>query len=209
MSASVQLMDPAVSTLEPVIAPLAAEPLAAGSVAAQSLAAPSLVAAAVVAESAVTAPEVAIRPARMADIPQIADLLETYARLGLVLPRPIGMLYRHMREFLVAVEGERVIGCGALRLYSPVLAEVCALAVAESCRGKSVGRRIVEALVEEARAFGVRRVFAMTLQESFFNRLGFRTVPMTEVPEKIEADRQEGIDRAKCMKATVVRDLEY
>lgn len=189
MSASVQLMEPAVSTLEPVVAPLAAQPLAA--------------------ESAVAAPEVAIRPACMADIPQIADLLETYARLGLVLPRPIGMLYRHMREFLVAVEGERVIGCGSLRLYSPVLAEVCALAVAESCRGRSVGRRIVEALVEQARAFGVRRVFAMTLQESFFNRLGFRTVPMTEVPEKIEADRQEGIDRAKCMKATVVRDLEY
>ncbi len=157
---------------------------------------------------AVAAPEIAVRRASIADVPQIAALLDAYAARGLVLPRPIGALYRHVREFLVALEGDRVVGCGALRIYSPVLAEVGALAVAEASQGRSVGRRIVEALVEEARSFGIRRVFAMTLQEAFFCRLGFRTVPMTEVPEKIEADRQDGIDRATCMKATVVRDLE-
>lgn len=184
MSAATQWVGTEVSLIDPVAFPVAAA-------------------------AVVAAPDVVIRQARITDVPQIAELLEEYARRGLVLPRPIGALYRHVREFLVAVEGDRVVGCGALRLYSPDLAEVGALAVAEDCQGKKIGRRIVEALVEEARAFGVRRVFAMTLQEPFFNRLGFRTVPMTDVPEKIEADRQEGIDRAKCMKATVVRDLEY
>ncbi|HEX7119674.1 MAG TPA: GNAT family N-acetyltransferase [Longimicrobiales bacterium] len=156
----------------------------------------------------VPGPELELRRARLADVVQLSELLDAYARLGLVLPRPVGVLYRHVREFLVAADGGRIVGCGALRLYSPELAEVAALAVAEDCRGRRVGRRIVEALVEEARGFGIRRVFAMTLQEPFFHRLGFRTVPMTDVPEKIAADRDEGIDRAACMKATVVRDLE-
>lgn len=148
-----------------------------------------------------------LRRPRLTDVPAISRLLEEYARLGLVLPRTQGQLFRHVREFLVAVEGDEVVGCASLRIYTPVLAEIGALAVAERCQGRRVGRRLVEALVGEAQELGIRRVFALTLQEPFFHRLGFRTVPMEEVPEKIAADRDEGINRAACMKATVVRDL--
>ncbi len=153
-------------------------------------------------------PAIALRRARLDDVGRMATLLDEYARRGLVLPRPIGVLFRHVREFVVATASDEVVGCGALRVYSPVLAEIGALAVAERCQGRRVGRCIVEALVGEARSLGTRRVFALTLQEPFFHRLGFRTVPMSEVPEKIAADRDEGIDRAACMKITVVRDLE-
>lgn len=188
MSAAIRWVDAVARGAEPAVAPLPAPPLEA-------------------AEGA-QVDAVEVRRARLADVPEIARLLDEYARLGLVLPRPITALYRHVREFLVAVEGAEVVGCGALRLYTPALAEVAALAVAERLQRRHVGRRIVESLVAEARAFGIRRVFALTLQEPFFHRLGFRSVPMTEVPEKIAADRDEGIDRAACMKITVVRDLE-
>jgi amino-acid N-acetyltransferase len=149
-----------------------------------------------------------LRRAHPADVPAIADLLDRYARLGFVLPRAPEQIYRQIREFVVVVEGERVVGCGGLRIYNATLAEVVALAVAEEYQGKGVGRRIVEALLEEARMLAMRRVFALTLQETFFHQRGFRTVPMAEVPEKIAADKAEGIDRALCMKTTVVRDFE-
>jgi amino-acid N-acetyltransferase len=149
-----------------------------------------------------------LRRAHPADVPAIIELLDRYARLGFVLPRAPEQIYRQVREFVVVVEGERVVGCGGLRIYSAALAEVVALAVAEEYQGKGVGRRIVDALVEEARLLAMRRVFALTLQETFFHQRGFRTVPMAEVPEKIAADKAEGIDRALCMKTTVVRDLE-
>ena len=149
-----------------------------------------------------------IRHARLSDVPTIATLLEEYARRGFVLPRTLGQIYRHIREFLVAVEDGEVVACVSLRIYYAVLAEVGALAVAARCQGRKVGRHLVEELIEEARAFGIRRVFALTLQEPFFHRLGFRTVPLDEIPEKVAADRDEGIDRAACMKATVVRDLD-
>lgn len=149
-----------------------------------------------------------LRRAHPADVPAIVELLDRYARLGFVLPRAPEQIYRQIREFVVVVEGERVVGCGGLRIYNAALAEVVALAVAEECQGKGVGRRIVEALLEEARLLAMRRVFALTLQEQFFHQRGFRTVPMTQVPEKIAADRAEGIDRALCRKTTVVRDFE-
>jgi amino-acid N-acetyltransferase len=83
---------------------------------------------------------------------------------------------------------ERVIGCGALRVYSVDLAEIASLAVDESVHGAGIGRRLVERLTGEARALGLKTVFALTLQESFFHRLGFRTVPRENFPGKVWAD---------------------
>lgn len=150
---------------------------------------------------------VVVRRAMPADGPALCDLMDTYTRLGLLLPRTQEQVYRHLREYVVAVEDGVVVGCAGLRIYSEVLAEVVGVAIAATHHRKGIGRVLVEAVLEEARQLSIRRVFALTLQEQFFHRLGFRTVPMTEVPEKIAADKIEGIDRAKCMKATVVCDL--
>jgi N-acetylglutamate synthase-like GNAT family acetyltransferase len=45
------------------------------------------------------------------------------------------------------------------------------------------------------------------MRESFFRQFGFRNVELTEIPEKLEADRAEGIDRSACMKTAMVLDL--
>ena len=152
-------------------------------------------------------PVFAIRRAHPADVPAMAALLDEYARQGFVLPRTLEQVYRHMREYVVAVEGGRLLGCAGLRIHNARVGEVVGVAVAAGWQGMGVGRRLVESVVQEARELGMSRVFAMTLQEAFFHRLGFRTVPLAEVPEKIAADRADGIDRSKCMKITVVRDL--
>jgi amino-acid N-acetyltransferase len=48
-----------------------------------------------------------------------------------------------------------------------------------------LGRRLVEALVEQARAAGFQQVCALTLVESFFNKLGFVTVDRWTISPKI------------------------
>jgi amino-acid N-acetyltransferase len=152
-------------------------------------------------------PVFAIRRARPGDVPAMAALLDEYARQGFVLPRTLEQVYRHMREYVVAVDGGRLLGCAGLRIHNARVAEVVGVAVAAGWQGMGVGRRLVETVIQEARELGMSRVFAMTLREGFFHRLGFRTVPLAEVPEKIAADRADGIDRSKCMKITVVHDL--
>ena len=93
------------------------------------------------------------------------------------------------REFVVAVdENDRVLGCGALRVYNESLAEIASLAVDEAAQGAGVGRKLVERLVEEARELGLTTVFALTLQESFFHRIGFSTVSREMFPLKVWAD---------------------
>src|SRR5690606_12152556 len=112
-----------------------------------------------------TAPEVTIRTARIADMRQVEALVNGFARDNLMLPKTYDQLARLFREFIVAVDAEdRVLGCGALRVYNQELAEIASLAVDESAHGAGIGRRLVERLIEEGRELGLKTVFALTLQ---------------------------------------------
>ncbi|HEX6070928.1 MAG TPA: N-acetyltransferase [Longimicrobiaceae bacterium] len=130
-----------------------------------------------------------IRTARISDMRQVEALVNGFARDNLMLPKTYDQLARLFREFVVAVDGEeRVLGCGALRVYNQELAEIASLAVDETAHGAGIGRRIVERLIEEARGLGLQTVFALTLQEAFFRRLGFAVVPRENFPGKVWAD---------------------
>jgi amino-acid N-acetyltransferase len=150
---------------------------------------------------------VALRRAQPHDAPAIHALLETWVRAGSLLPRTLGQVYRSIRDFVVAVEADTIVGCAALRVYSGKLGEVAALAVAREWHGRGVGRRIVEALVEEANGLGMEQVFALTLEAGFFQRLGFRTTPIADFPEKIAQDCRTCAKRNACVEIAVVRDL--
>lgn len=150
-----------------------------------------------------------VRPARPADMADVEPLIRAFARLGLLLPKSLDHLHRTFREFLVARDaGGALLGCVALRVYSPALAEVSALAVAPAAHGRGVGRRLMEALVHEARALGIPTLFALTLEEGFFHRIGFRTTTRERFPEKIAADCTGCPRRAGCLEITVMLDID-
>ncbi|HSL69813.1 MAG TPA: GNAT family N-acetyltransferase [Longimicrobiales bacterium] len=149
-----------------------------------------------------------LRRARPDDVEPMFRLLDEFARRGLLLPRRIQDVYRNVREFIVAADqNDQVVGCGGLRIYTPVLAEVVALAVDERCHGHGIGRQIVESLLADARALDICRVFAMTLQPVFFQRLGFEPTQVALFPEKIAIDCSGCAKRATCQEITMVLDL--
>jgi amino-acid N-acetyltransferase len=130
-----------------------------------------------------------VRPARIADMREVEPLINRFAAQNLMLSKSGDQLVRTFREFVVAVDDtERVIGCGALRVYSDTLAEIVSLAVHPSAHGTGVGRALVERLIQEARDLEIRTLFALTLQDVFFHRLGFHTVPKEMFPLKVWAD---------------------
>ena len=122
-----------------------------------------------------------IRKAIISDIKTIHKLLGHYGDQGLLLARPISELYDHLRDFFVAVEeegqeGGGVMGaCAALAICWEDLAEVRSLAVTEGQKGKGLGAKLVETCLDEARALGLARVFA----------LGFREVEKSQLPHKV------------------------
>lgn len=129
-----------------------------------------------------------LRKAIVADVKPIHALLLSQAKDGLLLPRPLGDLYRHVREFYVIDRGGEVLGCCALAIIWDNIAEVRSLVVADELRKQGWGARLVEVCLSEAVALGLSQVFTLTYQDKFFAKIGFREVGKEVLPNKIWAD---------------------
>jgi amino-acid N-acetyltransferase len=130
----------------------------------------------------------AIRPARVEDVEEMLALINRYAAEDRMLERSRDFLLEHLRDFLVAEDTAGFLGCCALAVLTPDLAEVRSLAVAPDASGRGIGRALVRACVAEARRLGVRRVFALTLVPEFFERCGFVLTSLGRLPEKSAAE---------------------
>ncbi len=126
-----------------------------------------------------------VRPAAIGDVPVIHHLLEIYAAQGNLLPRTLSEMYRHLRDFFVIEVDGKVAACGALEIFTDDLGEVRSLVVDDAWKGKGLGRMLVERLIEEAQAIGLKRLMALTYVPEFFHKLGFKTVPKETLPEKV------------------------
>lgn len=130
-----------------------------------------------------------LRPARAAEADAISRLNNYYADQHLMLRRTPDMIALAISDYVVATDAHhRIIACGALKEYSPSLAEVAAIAVSPDAQGRGLGRRIVGAVEALARKRGVPEVFALTLEPEFFEALGYQRVDRARYPEKIRRD---------------------
>jgi amino-acid N-acetyltransferase len=129
-----------------------------------------------------------VRRARITDAKVIHQLLLKYAGDGLMLSRSLSDIYESIRDFYVYEQDGVVIATGCLSICWDDLAEVRSLAVAEGMTSKGVGRKIVAACLDEAREIGLKRVFALTYQLEFFQRLGFVEIEKSQLPHKVWGD---------------------
>lgn len=140
-----------------------------------------------------------IRKALIPDVKNIHRLLLDYARDGLLLSRSLAELYESLRDFYVFEVDGRVVGTAALNICWEDLAEVRSLAVHPEFNGRGVGRELVQSCLEEARRLGIRRVFALTYKQVFFEKLGFVVIEKSQLPHKIWGD---------CMKCAKFPDCD-
>ena len=124
-----------------------------------------------------------IRRARTKDIRSIRALVDAYTADRRLLTKATVTLYEAVQEFWVAVDDrDRVLGCGALHVMWEDLAEIRTVAVDPACRGRKIGHRIVERLLDVARELGVARVFCLTFETRFFGSFGFAEIDGAPVP---------------------------
>jgi amino-acid N-acetyltransferase len=128
------------------------------------------------------------RKAGMRDIAPLLELINSYAARGIMLARTEFEISENIRDFLVIYSNDRLMGCGALHFYSPVVGEIRSLAVAEDAKIRGVGRLLVEHLLIEARQFELGAVFAFTYVDAFFRKVGFQEVERGALPLKAWKD---------------------
>lgn len=149
-----------------------------------------------------------VRPARAAEADAISRLNNYYADQYLMLRRTPEMIGLAIGDYVVATDAHhRIVACGALKEYSPSLAEVAAIAVSPDAQGRGLGRRIVTAVEDLARKRGVPEVFALTLEPEFFETLGYQRVDRARYPEKIRRDCIGCARRFACIETCFAKSL--
>ena len=148
-----------------------------------------------------------VRKASMPDIHRLLKLINGYAAQGIMLPRTEFEMSEHIRDFTLVLNGDELVGCGALHFYTPTSGEVRSLAVAPDAKSRGVGRTIVEALEREARECGLHTIFAFTYVTGFFEKLGFEQVERGELPLKAWKDCLRCPKFSCCDETAVVKYL--
>jgi N-acetylglutamate synthase-like GNAT family acetyltransferase len=154
------------------------------------------------------APDVFVRRARPQDAVAISKLNNSFANEGLMLLRSPEMILLAIDDYVV-VQGPsgEILACGALKEYSPSVAEIAAIAVSRDARGRGLGRAIVHAVEDLARMRGIYDVFALTLQPDFFSAIGYDRVDRARYPEKIRRDCLSCARRFACNEICFAKNL--
>ncbi len=133
--------------------------------------------------------EIAYLKPHLSDIKQMQELVLPEVKSGKILYRSDDEIATNIRSYTLAKSNDKVVGFGALHIHTDSLAEVRSLIVDENQRGKKIGRHIVEECLIEAKKLGVKKVFTLTYEKIFFEKLGFKEIPKESLPEhKIWAD---------------------
>ena len=131
-----------------------------------------------------------LRKARIGDVKIIHRMINLSAGRGEMLPRSLMDIYGSLRDFFVHTEGDADGICGicAMNIIWENLAEVRSLYVGEACRGRGIGRNLVEACISEAITLQLYRIFTLTYKKDFFAHMGFKEVERSSLSEKIYSD---------------------
>ena len=131
-----------------------------------------------------------LRKAKIGDVKVIHRIINISSGKDEMLPRSLTDIYGNLRDFFVYVENGSmsIKGICAMHIFWDNLAEIRSLYVDEGYRKKGIGKRLVGACFSEAMSLELFRVFTLTYQKRFFEKLGFREVDKSSLPEKIWSD---------------------
>jgi amino-acid N-acetyltransferase len=144
--------------------------------------------------------EITIAPASEADLDFIKALL-------LASQLPANGVEDHWRTFLVAKDGEKIVGCGGAEAHQ-FAALIRSVAVTPAYRSHGVGRRIVRQLLDRLASRGLREFYLLTTDaEEYFRKRGFKTIDRDEVHPQLLGSREfqgDCPDSAVCMRLVML-----
>ncbi len=153
-----------------------------------------------------------LRGACVSDVDEILALINACASSNLMLPRGPKYLYENIRDFIVMeADTERaepkIVACGSLHVLWKDIAEIRSLATYPKFRRRGLGSKIVRYFIEEARQIGIEKVFAFTLVEEFFEKLGFKPMRKEELPSRVWSECIQCPKYFRCDETALILNL--
>lgn len=126
----------------------------------------------------------ALRKPTTRDVPQMQALIAPHVESEALLPRTRLDLVRGLRDYTLAERNGALIGLASVSLVDLHLAEVGAVV----CQTTSDLGPLLDAVMAEARAMGVERVFVLAPDPAPYLEHGFVPTTLEHLPQK--RDRQ-------------------
>ncbi len=116
-------------------------------------------------------------------------LVKEEVEKGIILLRTEDEMANTIRSYtVVEVDGE-IAGFTALHIHSIRLSEIRSLVVSKKFRGLKLGKKLVDACIQEGRKLQLQQILSLTYQREFFEKMGFKEIEKENIPEhKIWAD---------------------
>ena len=145
-----------------------------------------------------------LRKPTLSDVPRMVHLMEPHVRAEALLPRTSRVVIERLRDYVVAEADGELVGLASLSLVDDSLAEVGALVW--QCQEQL--QPLVDAVLTEARALGVRRAFVMVPDANPFERLGFQLTTVETLPEKRDRQCLRCPRLPRCRQVALVKELD-
>jgi len=149
-----------------------------------------------------------IRKAKVSDVFDLKELINSYASEGCMLPRSLDGLFTNIRDFAVMEEDGNLIGCCGIHPDWEDLGEVVSFAVARPYTRQGIGTRLLEECIEDAKAIGLGRLFVLTSSPDFFKKKGFEEIKREELPWKIWADCVNCSKYPDCNSVSLMKEID-
>lgn len=126
-----------------------------------------------------------IRDATVEDVDAIVNLINYHAAKGLMLPKTPYKVYSTIQNFFVAEMDSKIVGCVSLNVLWKDIAEICSLAVDNNYFGRGIGRLLITECIKKAKKIKVEKLIALTYQDTFFEKMGFKLTEKDKFPRKL------------------------
>jgi amino-acid N-acetyltransferase len=140
-------------------------------------------------ENELTATPLRTRKAQLQDARSIHQLIHSFTHDGTLLPRRYAEICANIATFTIVETGSgQFIGCAALHVYGQHLAEIRSIVVHPDTKGHGAGSLLVQALLDQAQASGIKCVCLFTRIPGFFDHFHFRIAEHQALPDKVLKD---------------------
>jgi amino-acid N-acetyltransferase len=129
------------------------------------------------------------RQASLQDARSIHHLIHTFTHDGTLLPRRYAEICANIHTFtVVETDSHQFLGCASLHVYGPHLAEVRSIVVHPETKGHGAGGLLVRALLDQAKASGIKCVCLFTRIPAFFEHFHFHIAEHQSFRDKVLKD---------------------
>jgi amino-acid N-acetyltransferase len=129
------------------------------------------------------------RRAQLEDAHAIHQLVDSFSYDGTLLRRSYAEICANISTFIIVeTDTRQFIGCAALHVYGPHLAEVRSIVVRPDTKGHGAGGLLVQALLHQAEASGIQCVCLFTRIPTFFEHFHFHVAEHQALRDKFLKD---------------------